>query len=473
MRKFLNAILISILAIAPLFIMGVALAQDRQVYEYYNTNDDTANAIHGVNWFGQTFNVTNSHTIDAVRLRLYQAGTAGYLYVGIRECGESGLPEGVDLTSGVYDGELLITNTDGSFREISLTEYTLKADTTYAIVVYSTGADASNCVKWRSDDSTPTYDDGYFISSVNDGITWVGDTDKDFMFEVYGSPSFEIVGAQVYSGYLEEDDWLIVVNYINEVSPYYPLDNPENYWLLQLMDGSTILSSQPLRQWGQRPGSLYLNAVTTSTMEWQNDYTIRLYGNYGANPTTSYSFSAVDWIGSSLGQLDTWCINLARTIEEREGKEYLTEAEDGDVLNTAGGAMFTKGIPWLPETRPDIFQYSLSTLEYTESDWTNAYEESLGTWESWMGDTVTDLANKAGALVGLSGEWALGLFFFGVYIIIASIGMFAGRITEGLILAAPMILLAMNWKIIPMALVATFIMIWVYKWIKREYFEST
>lgn len=473
MRKLLNAILIIILSVAPLFIMGVALAQDRQIYEYYNTNDDTGNGLFGDNWYGQTFTVNNSHTIDAVRLRLYQAGTAGYLYVGIRECGDGGLPEGVDLTSGVYDGELLITDTGGSFREISLTEYTLKADTLYAIVCYSTGADTSNCVKWRSDNSAPTYDDGYFLSSTDDGITWVGDTDKDFMFEVYGSPSFEIVGAQVYSDYLESDDWLIVVNYINEVSPYYPLDNPENYWLLQIMDGATVLHSQPIRDWGQRPGSLYLNAETVESMEWGVAYTIRLYGNYGDNPSTSYDLTSADWVGTSLRQLDTWCLNLARAIEEREGDELLTEAEDGDVLNTTGGAIFAKGIPWLPETRPDIFQYAISTLEYSENTWTHAYEESLGTWESWMGATVTDLANKAGAIVGLSGEWALGLFFFALYILIASIGMFAGRVTEGLVLAAPLILLAMNWLLIPMALVATFLMLWVYKWIKREYFEAT
>lgn len=463
-----------ILSIAPLFIMGVVLAQDRQIYEYYNTNDDTGNGIYGAVWYGQTFNVTNSHTIDAVRLRLYQVGAAGYLYVSIRECDpDTGLPEGVDLTSGIYDGDLLITNTAGSFREISLTEYTLQADTQYAIVCYGTGADVSNGIFWRSDNSAPTYDDGYFISSTDDGITWADDTAKDFMFEVYGSPSFEIVGAQVYSGFRESDDWLIVVNYINEVSPYYPLDNPENYWLLQIMDGATLLHSQPIRDWGQRPGSLYLNAETVESMEWGVAYTIRLYGNYGDNPSTSYDLTSADWVGTSLRQLDTWCLNLARAIEEREGEELLTEAEDGDVLNTVGGAIFAKGIPWLPETRPDIFQYAISTLEYSENTWTHAYEESLGTWESWMGATVTDLANKAGAIVGLSGEWALGGFFFLLYILIASIGMFAGRVTEGLVLAAPLILLAMNWLLIPMALVATFLMLWVYKWIKREYFEAT
>lgn len=469
--KAFQVILIIILAVSSLFFIGSAYAQTRQIYEYYNTGDTAGNGIFGVNWYGQTFNTTYSHTIDAARLKLYKVGTAGYLYIGIRACNTStGLPTGVDLTSGVYDGSLLVTNTSGSFREISLTEYTLAANTQYAIVCSGTGADASNGIFWRSDNTSPTYAAGAYISSSDDGITWAANVSKDFLFELYGEPTMDVVGAQVYSGYLEDGDWLFVVNYINEVTPYYPDSNPKNYWLLQLLDGSTVISSLPVQAWGQRPGSIYLSAAAVSSMEWgKNTYSIRLYGNYGTYPYDSYTLSPADWIGASWSQLDTWVINLASTIEERDGETYLTESENGDVLNTAGGSIFSAGIPWLPETRPDIFQYTLSTLQYTHTDW--GTEDPEQDWQSWMGPVITDLANSAGAIFHISGKWALGLFLFLIYVVIGSAGLFVGKTTDGLILASPLILLSANWYIIPLALFATAIMLLVYKWVKAEIWE--
>jgi hypothetical protein len=470
--KGLQVILILIVALAS--FCGTALAQTRQIYEFYNTGDDGAQGIYAIYWYGQTFNTTVSHTIDGMRLRLYKAGTAGYLYVGIRACNTStGLPEGADLTSGVYDGSILVTNTSGSYREVTLTTYTLAANTQYAIICWGTGADASNGIFWRSDNSSPTYTGGYYISSSDDGITWTSNTSRDYMFELWGKPTMDVVGAQVYSGYLEAGDWLFVVNYINEVTPYYPVSNPENYWLLQLLDGSTAISSLPVQQWGQRPGSIYLSAAAVSSLEWGKAYTIRLYGNYGTYPYDSYTLEPANWIGGSWGQLDTWCTNLAHTMEDRDGVEYLTDGPEGEVLNTAGGAIFTIGIPWLPETRPGIFQYSLSTLTYTNESWANTYPNSLSDWSTWMGPEITDIANNAGDILHISGKWALGLFFFMFYLVVAGVGIFSGHITEGLVIASPLIILTMNWMIIPMALVATGIMLGVYKWLKGEWFERT
>lgn len=473
MRKGLNVILIIILAISSLFvIIGSVSAQTRQVYEYYNTGDDGASGIYSYFWYGQTFNTTYAHTIDAVRLRLYKVGTAGYLYVGIRACNTStGLPAGVDLTSGTYDGSLLVTNTSGSFREISLTEYSLAANTQYAIVCYGTGADASNGVFWRSDNTSPSYSAGNLISSSDDGITWTANASRDMMFELYGEPTMDVVGAQVYKDYLEDGDWLFVVNYIDEVTPYYPTFNPESYWLLQLLDGSTVISSLPAQAWGQRPGSIYLSADAVSSLEWGKAYTIRLYGNYGSNPYDTYTLTSSDWIGAAWSQLDTWCINLAHTMEDRDGEDYLTESEGGDVLNTTGGAIFTIGIPYLPEKRPGIFQYTLSTLTYTETDW--GTETPVGDWSSWMGPEITAVANSAGTMLHISGRWAIGLFFFFLYVIIGGATLFVGKTTEGLILASPLILLTMDWMIIPLALIAIAIMLLVYKWVKAEWWERT
>ena len=116
---------------------------------------------------------------------------------------------------------------------------------------------------------------------------------------------FSVDGANVYSSYIEDDDWLIVVKYKNVLEPYYGNDTSQNAFLLQLVDtdNTTVLAQTPLPAWGYRPGSIYLSADTVASLEWGANYTIKINGT--ANET-HYNLTAADWRGSNLVSLDDW-----------------------------------------------------------------------------------------------------------------------------------------------------------------------
>jgi hypothetical protein len=106
--------------------------------------------------------------------------------VSIRETA-AGVPTGVDKTSGTIDGNSLTTDPAGLWYEIALTEYTLSANTMYAIVVRAAGLDSSNVARWRVDQTSPAYGVGTLVYSQNSGVAWTSDGTRDFLFEVWGN----------------------------------------------------------------------------------------------------------------------------------------------------------------------------------------------------------------------------------------------------------------------------------------------
>jgi len=159
------------------------------LYEYYNTGDDyTSTAIHSIFWWAQTFTVgAEPHTVTSVKLKLLRAGNPGTITVSIRASDGSGHPTGGDLTSGTTDGNTLPTGSPYEWREISLTEYALQANTKYAIVVRALNGNSSNSLKWRADSSAPAYIDGCCETSSDSGSSWTSYTGLDMMFEVWGN----------------------------------------------------------------------------------------------------------------------------------------------------------------------------------------------------------------------------------------------------------------------------------------------
>jgi hypothetical protein len=160
-----------------------------QLYEYYNTDDDSASTVYGVYWRAQTFTVGSvQHTVTSVKLKLFRGGSPGTVTVSIKATNGNGHPTGSDLTSGTTNGNTLPTDPRYEWREITLTEYTLSANTKYAIVVRAPSGNISNYLRWRADSSDPTYTGGNFESSSDSGSSWTAYTGYDMMFEVWGSP---------------------------------------------------------------------------------------------------------------------------------------------------------------------------------------------------------------------------------------------------------------------------------------------
>jgi len=266
--------------------------------------------------------------------------------------------------------------------------------------------------------------------------------------------SFEIKGANIYSNYLEEGDWLIAIKYKNTREPYYGNETSQDAFLLQLVkaDNTTIIAQVPLPAWGYRPSSIYLSATTVSTLEWGSAYKVKMYGTDAVHNTTTYTLTAADWRGSNLAILDDWCLSLARAMERQDDETYLVmTTAKGEVLNEEGGVIFVTGIPALDTVRPNIFQIAVSEIPYEETDWTSAYWDTLPAWDEAVGDELASILTSTGDLIGIGGRNIGMLLVFVLWAVVATTSFAVGHGTAGMALSIPILVLGVYFGFMPFA----------------------
>ena len=159
------------------------------LFQSYTTNDDDEKAIKGVGWGAQTFTTSSAHTITSVKLLLRRVGSPGTVTVSIRGVSIAEKPTLPDLVSGSTDGNTLTTDGAGEWREITFgAGVALDTSTKYAIVVRAISGDGSNNLRWRDDNSSPTYTDGWWLTNNNSGadLNWTNVLGTDMMFEMWG-----------------------------------------------------------------------------------------------------------------------------------------------------------------------------------------------------------------------------------------------------------------------------------------------
>lgn len=270
---------------------------------------------------------------------------------------------------------------------------------------------------------------------------------------------FAVNGANVFSGYLEPDDWLIVIEYQNTLEPYYGNDTSQDTFRLQLTTASDVLIAQtPLVAWGYMPGSIYLNANMTSALQWGSGYKVKMAGTDEAN-TTSYTLTSADWRGSDLTLLDNWCLAVATRIQNYYwglgyyNSTFLVPSSTGTtkVLAGDGSIIFAMGIPKLQDVRPTLFQIPGWNPTWNTTDWTNAYVNSLPTWQDAVGSHIASIFNDTGALVGLPGQAIGGMTLFAIYLALALGTLSMGGGLAGLVLALPLLLAGWYFRLIPFA----------------------
>lgn len=475
MAKGIRLVTALLLALV-LLLTPLAVTADTALTRYanYTTGDDSSVEAYGVHWFAQTFNTTESYVVEALHLKLYGEGTAGVLTASVRET-SAGLPSGLDLCSGTIDGATLTTSTDGEWYEIDIDAYTLEENTTYAIVARGTGINATNNVHWRFDSSSPTYAGGSECSSLNAGVSWAADAGSDLMFEVYGNPSMEIYGANVFSGFLASGDWIITVEYLNVYEPYRTEQDSKSSFLLQLLKADdTLIAQVPLTAWGYKPGSIYLSAASVASLEWGSAYKMRLYGTQGTHATTDYTLTTTDWRGSDLTRLDDWCLRAAYNMETYYDVDLVVPtATQGDVLNVEGSIMFITGIPYLDQARPGIFQYVGNSPVWETQDWTHAYEGSLPGWEASVGPEIASVLTGFGDSTNLSGKNFGALIIFAIFIGMALIGVAKGHAVIGLALATPILIGGSYLGFIPFAIMGIVLTFAVIFMVRQLWWRST
>lgn len=437
MNKLLYLVL-AILVVA--FCATPALAIATEAWEAYTADDDAAVEIYGNIWAAQTFTVgTEAHTVSQVRLKLYRELTPSTVTVSIRET-TGGDPSGTDLTSGTLDGDDFTDASGGVWYSFDLTPYSLEASTMYAIVVRAVAGDATHSAWWRSDSSAGAEANGQEETSDNAGTTWTGDADDDFMFEIWGEALIAVNSAQVFTGYLEDDDLLFVLEYENTYVPYYPSSSPTAFFV-QLVDDNdtTVISQTVCRAWGNKPGSFYLSADQATALESGEDYRLRLYGDFTGNPSASYTLQSSDWKGSELSYLDDWVILTAHNLEDYYSIDFVIATSAGLKLNEEGGVIFASGIPALSSERPDLFQVAVHVPQYEGETWTDAFAGAT-TWQAQVGPTFTAFFNAGGNLINIDGQIFGAVLIFIAFIGIAALATAGGHAQAGLVLAVPIVL---------------------------------
>jgi hypothetical protein len=228
------------------------------------------------------------------------------------------------------------------------------------------------------------------------------------------SPSIDDI--KVFNGYQETDDWLIVVTYnisggntsdctnTSCCSSVYP-------WRIQLIDnaGSTIITDNSIDQCGMCPASIPRSAAQASLLVSGGNYSVKIYGAWGATPNASRAINAsTDWLGTNLKNLDKWVKNQADIIGTHDGKDYLTTVPIyGDVLTAEGGNIFNTGIPYLSSYRPDIFQETIVKvpISYVNSTQDTTYATDLyNNWDTTLGPEVSAVLTDSGYYFGLNGR---------------------------------------------------------------------
>lgn len=326
-------------------------------YEYLNTGyDGTSENITGNTWGYQQFTVgTISHTATKVLLYIKKVGSPGTVTLSLRHA-SGGTPTGNDIVSTTFDGDAL--STSYAMYAFEIDETVLEASQQYAIVIRAVAGDASNYINWGLDSGGGLADAVYGYSS-NGGLSWISGTPSDALFEIWGNPAIDVIEAKVFTSYLATGDWLIIANTSNVYEPYYPDQDPQTIFQLQLIDGTTIKGANTVKAWDKQPLAIYLSPATAATMTWGSGYKVRMQSLASATVYQEYALLSADWNAGSMLFLDGYIRNLASQYETYYETTFLTTGSSGAlVLNEEGATMFMRGISALEKARPNLFYAS-------------------------------------------------------------------------------------------------------------------
>jgi hypothetical protein len=162
------------------------------IREYLSSGYNGSTSAFLANWRAQTFTIGNVGvdqpiTVSSVKLRLYRTNSPGTLTLSIQAVDGSNEPDGVDLSTGTIDGDIITTDTDGDWYEFTMSSYELQASTQYGLVLRALSGDASNTVVWKYRTLGNLYTGGKYAISTDSGASWALQTNADCMFEVYGT----------------------------------------------------------------------------------------------------------------------------------------------------------------------------------------------------------------------------------------------------------------------------------------------
>lgn len=412
------------------------------LYEEVNTGGTIAgDDVYSGDWSAQQITVlTVAHSLDFANIYVIRTGNPGDAILSIRHADDADKPSGTDLDIMTLDGDLFADTLNWVKFDFP-DDITLEAGESYALVLRCPDGTVANYLEWRLAAGSMLADAVANIST-DGGISWTNvGAGGDHLFEVWGEPVLEVKGVQVFTDYLEDGDMLFVATYRNYYKPLYPSEScPANFYI-RLIDDTTMIAQTTCPAWRYRPGAIYVSKAEADGMEWgATDYKFRLYGDFGTNPYTDYNIAAADWRGADLEFFDAWVILQANVIGDDMGVALTTDVEDrGEVLNSAGRAIFTLGIPSLSDVRGEyIFAFATWQPDITPSAPSEGLQASVGSWEDRVGATVATMLNRAGQMAQIEGkDVGAILCLIMVFAVIILVIRKGGSFRKGVLLGSP------------------------------------
>lgn len=278
-----------------------------------------------------------------------------------------------------------------------------------------------------------------------------------------------LVSVKVFKNYLVTGDQLFVVAYKLLYNAGNPVADSSDYFDLRLFDGSISKAKTSVKQWGYKPGSIYL--APGSTVTWKGAYSIQLVANISkwVSPpaTITRTITAGDWMGSDLLGLDTWVLSTAESLQSYYSSQLLIYPAGGatKVLNDEGSIIFNTGIPGLSTVRPHLFSAYITYPNLTPEGNAAAqsYEATLKAQRTIrLGPYISNYIDSISTLFGglVSAEQVGGVFLVLIYLLLAlTIGALAGNMLWGLSTSVLVIIPGVYFALISPTFVALMIFI--------------
>jgi len=390
----------------------------------------------------QTFTVTLSHDISYISIYGYITGDPSYVQVQLRTANGTVVATSVPTKNLVYhwfssksetsmSSACFTGNETGSWVMCELGHAAKLDPGLYSVVVRAPAGDPANYFNWYYNDGGDPYAGGRAWTSDDDGGTWDEasvDSDDDFMFETWGESGLIMQSVNVYNSFYEDDDWLLVVSYINKAPTYYKSDDIEQYFRLRLTENVTgnVTGETVLRSWDASVASIYLNADEASWLEWETgNFTLDIVATYGDGFLIEHTLVPADFIGDTLNFLDRWCIAQAQwmgTINHGDDMYYLRDTSIGLVMNEKGISKFDLGIPRLGAIRGEhIYESYIDEAILNNLGEPDPQLQSKFVWNTQLGVTLSGILDNLASPFNMSGK-ILGLIIV-IVLYVAVVGV--------------------------------------------------
>lgn len=258
-------------------------------------------------------------------------------------------------------------------------------------------------------------------------------------------------------------DVLLVTDITCTYPPYYPNSDPTQIFSINLYNvaGTAILGSSVLRNWNERPESIYFNSTfVSSNITWGSAYILKLE-SVAANVSISYTLTINDWKGFDLTVLDSWCVSTAKNMEISDsvatGTYVTSTTGQGYQITDIAGAFFTIGIPDIGNVRPYLFTTSNTHATITTGTSSNTWDKpdaDVAGWRSYVGAVIAGDVDNMAIPFGVSGKdmaafVVMAVVLGAVMLLVSTTGGFGAL--GALLLGAPIIWLGVWFRILPIA----------------------